>query len=226
VPGGFEEFFFASAADPSQMFNLSNLPKWDVYPQLNFTARQDAVDGIAGIGNWHNDSDTVADSVLAPTFIAKNYGPKYLNSEFGYYQIITPLITSAGSNNKFTQGTITMSPKLSNQTAPVTITPQALAFLMEEGMLSVTIDQETVNLIDGDVLFVPANTSFTYYAEVPFTKFMYVSAGANGLDSQLLQNSVSWQSAFYPAQNAYSRMNSVSHTDAEPMLENDVGGRI
>jgi hypothetical protein len=27
---------------------------------------------------------------------------------------------------------------------------------------------------------------------------MYVSAGANGLDSRLLKNSVAWDSAFYP----------------------------
>ncbi|KAE9382166.1 RmlC-like cupin [Stipitochalara longipes BDJ] len=226
VPGGFEEFFFTSATDPSQMFNLSNLPKWDVYPQLNFSARQDAVNGVAGAGNWHNGSNTAADSVSAPRFVAKNYGPKYLNSEFGYYQLITPLVTGPGSNNRFTQGTITMSPKLSNETAALTSTPQHLAFLMEEGMLYVTINGESAHLIDGDVVFVPANTTFSYFAEVPFTKFMYVSAGADGLDTQLLKNSIAWESAFYPTQNAHSRRDQRSQMHEGTVLGNTVGGRI
>jgi hypothetical protein len=52
---------------------------------------------------------------LTSNFIAKNYGPKYLNTE-NRYKIIAPLATGKQSANKFTVGTITMSPRLSNYT--------------------------------------------------------------------------------------------------------------
>jgi hypothetical protein len=55
-----------------------------------------------------------------------------------------------------------MSPKLGNQTAIVTVTPQHLAFLIEEGMLSVTVNGEAAHLINGDVfLFLQIHHSLT-----------------------------------------------------------------
>lgn len=49
--------------------------------------------------------------------------------------------------------------------------------------------------------FIPADTSFTYLATVPFTKFLYMNAGASGLDHQLLQleDTISWDFPVYPA---------------------------
>jgi quercetin dioxygenase-like cupin family protein len=197
VPGGFEELFFALAQNPSLLTNPNTLASYDVYPQTNFTARQDAVNGIGGTGNWYDGPNALPAS-STPYFIAKNYGPKYLNSEFGLYQIVTPLVTSAQSNNQFTQGTITMSPKTVNQTIPSVRSEQPVSFLMEEGMLEVELGGETARLIEGDVLFVPGNTTFRYTAVARYTKFMYVCAGNNGIDAMLLKNSMAWNSSFYP----------------------------
>jgi quercetin dioxygenase-like cupin family protein len=197
VPGGFEELFFALAQNPSLLANPNTLASFDVYPQTNFTARQDPVNGMGGTDNWHDGPNTLPNSPT-PYFVAKNYGPKYLNSEFGYYQIITPLVTGAQSSNRFTQGTITMSPKTANQAAPNVRLEKPVSFLMEEGMLEVQLGGETARLIEGDVLFVPGNTTFAYMAVARYTKFMYVCAGNNGVDALLLKNSVAWNSSFYP----------------------------
>lgn len=49
-------------------------------------------------------------------------------------------------------------------------------------------------ITDGDMFFVPGNTSFRYWAEARFTKFMYDCARTQGLDALL---EASWESAFY-----------------------------
>jgi hypothetical protein len=53
-------------------------------------------------------------------------------------------------------------------------------------------------LITGDVAFIPANTTFSYWSDVAFTKFMYVSAGAEGLDQKLLANAENWGFPVFP----------------------------
>lgn len=202
VPGGFEEFFFAQAdtfVNNTSGFNFSELPSWDVYPQLDFTPRKDLVNGKAGPGNWYDGVNELPPDNKKPVWVAKNYGPKWLNSEFGYYQIITPLVRGQQTENMFAQGHITMSPKSERARAPQTKSPHATAFQMEEGQLAVTVRGfDTVHLIHGDVVFVPPNTPFTYYAEAEFTKFMYVSGGGDGLDAMLISQAKNWTSAFYP----------------------------
>ncbi|KAJ8576544.1 hypothetical protein ON010_g2667 [Phytophthora cinnamomi] len=153
---------------------ISALEEYDVYAQLTWEARRDAVNGTAGGGNWHNGSNGLADDGQTPFFVAKNYAQKYLNYENG------------------------------NETVN-TITPkQPLAFQLEEGQLSVEVDGESAQLIQGDVLFVPTNTTFSYYATVPVTKFLYVSGGVDGFDQDLLQTSVEWEFAVYPTYAGYT----------------------
>ncbi len=73
------------------------------------------------------------------------------------------------------------------------------AFMIEEGQLEVKVGAyEPIDLIDGDIVFVPANVSFAYAAKAEFTKFMYVTGGGQGLDKQLIAAGQSWSSAFYP----------------------------
>jgi mannose-6-phosphate isomerase-like protein (cupin superfamily) len=73
------------------------------------------------------------------------------------------------------------------------------AICVEEGELVVTADQhETAILIPGDLVFIPAGTSFTYYAAAAVTKFLYVNTGRDGLQSQLLPNSIAWEYTAYP----------------------------
>jgi quercetin dioxygenase-like cupin family protein len=201
VPGGFEELFFA--IDKSG-FNF-DLTAYDVYPQTDFVPRTDDVNGRAGPGNWYDGPNPLPADSKAPIWVAKDHGPKWLNSDGGRYQIISPFVTGNLTDNAFAQGTITMSPQLKNGTAgpvPVVHSPYATAFQMEEGQLAVDVqgyDQAT--LIEGDVIFVPANTSFSYFAQAEFTKFMYVSGGGSGLDAMLQANAKTWTSAFYPTAN-------------------------
>ncbi|KAF2667662.1 RmlC-like cupin [Microthyrium microscopicum] len=196
VPGGFEEFFFAMS---KPTFNPTALNTWDVYPQLNFTPRADAVNSKGGEGNWYNGPNTLPGSNANPYFIAKNYGPKYINDKHGYYQIITPLVTGKESNNQFAQGHITMDLKRGNKTSPTQKVAQHMAFMLEEGELHVGVEgYDEVRLIEGDIVFVPKNTPFTYYAGAEFTKFMYVSGGGDGLDATLIQGGKPTSKAVYP----------------------------
>lgn len=208
VPGGFEEFFNVATNPVSGPgdndtvtpgFNFSDLPNWDVYPQLDFQPRADAKGGKAGPGNWYTGANELPSDDKAPIWIAKNYGPKWLHEENGVYQIVAPLVTGLQTNDLFAQGHITMSPKSESAVAPTTVSARATAFMVEEGQLAATVEGlETAHLIDGDVVFVPPNTTFPYWAEAEFTKFMYISGGGDGLDAKLMQVTTTWTSAFFP----------------------------
>jgi quercetin dioxygenase-like cupin family protein len=161
------------------------------------------VNGTAGSGNWHDGANELADDGYTPFFVAKNFAQKYLNYENGY-KLLAPVQKGPQSGGNFTMGTLTLSAKASNETAN-TITPkQPVAVQLEEGQLSVEVDGESAQLIQGDVLFVPGDTTFSYYATVPVTKFLYVSGGADGFDYDLLQNSVEWDYAVYPTYAGYT----------------------
>ncbi|KUJ15878.1 RmlC-like cupin, partial [Mollisia scopiformis] len=198
VPGGFENLFFALDSNPALLASPTGLASFDVYPQPNFTARTDLVNGIGGSGNWHNGPNTIPNSSI-PYFIAKDWNGKWLNDDAGYCQLVAPLVTPAASNNWFTQGTVTLSPKPANVTALELNFKEPVAFQMEEGMLAVEMGGERHRIIDGDVLFVPGNTTFKYWAEAEFTKFMYVCNGTEGLDRLLMAKGKAWESAFYPS---------------------------
>ena len=207
VPGGFEEFFFnmsMGGGDNSTLpgsggFNTAGLAKWDVFPQMDFIPRRDVVDGreVNGSGHWYDGPNSLPADESAPIWVAKNYGPKYLTTDGGRYHIVAPLVTGLQTNNTFSQGTITLSQF--SGTPPIVNYTVATAFLLQEGELEVTVaGYSPVRLIDGDVLFVPANVSFSYNATADFTKFMYVTGGGNGLDAGLIAKGKTWNSAFYP----------------------------
>ncbi|KAK3356869.1 RmlC-like cupin domain-containing protein [Lasiosphaeria hispida] len=213
VPGGFEEFFFNMELSPNPGaspgaggLDLAGLAKWDVHPQLDFVPRRDVVNGRAGPGNWYDGPNSLPPNVSAPIWIAKNHGPKYLNSESGRYQIVTPFVTGQQTNNTFSQGTITLSPFAdAKQKAPVVVSAVATAFMLEEGQLEVSVDGfEVAVLINGDIFFVPPNTHFSYATTAEFTKFMYVTGGGKGLDYDLTSKARVWDSAFYPQETAIS----------------------
>lgn len=165
VPGGFEELFFALASDPTLVTNPEALAQYDVYPQLDFQPLSDLVNGAEPTegAQWHNTQDTLPDAA-DPYFVAKGFGPKYLNSDNGYYQIIATLVTPTTSGGLFGEGTVTMSRLKANQTAPDVVLPGATAMLLEEGQLGVEVAGfEATSLIEGDTFFVPANTTFSEY---------------------------------------------------------------
>jgi glyoxylate utilization-related uncharacterized protein len=173
------------------------LSNWDVSPQLDFKPRTDVKEGKAGPGNWYTGANEIPTDDKEPIWIAKNYGPKWMNDKAGYHQIIAPLVMGSQTKNLFAQGHITMFPKPQGAVAPKIVSPEATAFMLEEGELAVTVEGfETAHLIDGDVVFVPPNTSFTYFAEAEFTKFLYVSGGGKGLDAILMKDAITWNPEF------------------------------
>lgn len=153
---------------------------------------------------WHNGENELPDDSTEPYFVAKDYGPKYLNTEVGY-KVIQPLATPKQSTSgNFTMGTIIMSNKLDNETASSATLPHHFALQMDEGQLALTVKgYKTAYLLQGDVAFIPSDTPFKYHATVPYTKFLYLNGGANGLDYQLLKNSKPWGWPAYPIQAGY-----------------------
>ncbi|THC98491.1 hypothetical protein EYZ11_001999 [Aspergillus tanneri] len=211
-PGGFENLFnifskgnydthgvsspYIPTTDDSSTFGpmapeeYNLLVSLDLYAasEEEFIPRRDFVNGTAGDGetkqSWHNGPNTLPDNPTTPYFIAKDYGPKYLNTDIGY-KVIQPLTTAAQTEGNFTMGTIIMSPKMANETVSQATLPHHFALQMDEGQLSFQVQgYPGVHLLYGDVAFVPAGTPFSYYATVPYTKFMYMNAGGfkpNGL---------------------------------------------
>jgi hypothetical protein len=66
-------------------------------------------------------------------------------------------------------------------------------------VLSIQIgDYPVAQLNMGDVAFIPTPVPFTYYSEVAFTKVLYVSSGAKGVDQQLINSGKSWDFVTFP----------------------------
>ncbi|WKT53680.1 RmlC-like jelly roll fold [Fusarium oxysporum f. sp. vasinfectum] len=200
-PGGFEALFFLGGPGSyDSPIGSAYLPAeaYDHWPMPDFVLRHDDINGIAGSGNWHNGSNEPAIDATTPFYIAKGWGPKYLNREGGVYKIIAPLQTEATSAGNLTMGTITMSPLQPGGRPSQAVFTEHTSLVMEEGQLVVTVNGETAKLIDGDVIFIPADTQFTYYASAAVTKFLYVNPGRDGLANQLIQNSIPWDYVTYP----------------------------
>ncbi|KAI3396745.1 hypothetical protein diail_11707 [Diaporthe ilicicola] len=247
-PGGFEDLFYALAnanytsplespyeINDASPFNatssspppsvIASLEFFDVYAQLNFTPSRALVNGsyssTKGAGDvtgWHGAPAELGADDKTPYFVAKDFGPKWLSDEAGFYQIVQPLVTPTQSAGNFTLATIIMSQKLSNESAmsvsgndtsataasssasgSTALTGHS-AFEVVEGLLSVEISGETIQLATGDVVFVPAGTAFQYYSVVPYTKVFYISQGADGLDTRLMENGVSgWEYPVWPS---------------------------
>ncbi|KAH8654374.1 hypothetical protein BGZ61DRAFT_500536 [Ilyonectria robusta] len=189
-PGGFEELLLirqdgsypseiGSAFLPAEQPPSENTPSrqvleaYDHFVLHEFSPRRDDVNGMAGSGNWHNGPNEQPSDSVTPFYIAKNWGPKYLNSEEGVYKIITPLVTDTTSAGNLTMGTITMSPLLPNMTASEVMLTEHTSLQVEDGQLVVTINAAA-------------------------TKFLYVGIGTDGLQTRLMQNSIPWEYAAYP----------------------------
>lgn len=92
---------------------------------------------------WHKDADSLP-GAADPYFVAKGFGPKYLNSENGYYQLVATLVTPVTSGGRFGEGTVTMSRRKASRTVPDVVLLGATAMLLEEGQLAVEVGGEVV----------------------------------------------------------------------------------
>lgn len=225
-PGGFEHLFDVfSLGDYQSNVGAPYPPNWedaepfgpltpairqqlealDLYAadEAQFLPRRDLINGTAGDDKslkWHNGNNSLPEDPTAFYFVAKDFGPKHLNtpSSNDSYTVIQPLVTPQ-QNSNFTMGTLTLSPKPANGSAMAVTLPQHFALQMEEGQLALTISGfPTEYLLSGDVASIPANTTFKYHATVPFTRFLYFNAGDKGLDQRLLDGSIPWGFPTYP----------------------------
>lgn len=188
-----------STSGGSDASTISALQQFDVYSRLDFVPRRDLINGTAPSGTeWHTGSNSLG-APATPYFIANGYGPKYLNSRYGY-QIVQPLVTPTQAQDvNFTQSTITISRLQSNITAPVYSQSGSSAFQVVEGILKIKIgDYPTAMLTTGDVAFIPGNVSYRYRSDVFFTKVLYVSRGIDGLDQKLIKGGKHWDFPTFP----------------------------
>jgi len=185
-----------SSSPPASV--IASLQSFDVYAQLEFSPRTDTINGTAPLGSvWHTGDNSLAENATTPYFVAKDYGPKYLNSAAGSYQVVQPLVTSVQSDGNFTMSTITMSKQL-NGTAPKLTAPGHAAFEVLEGQLIFNMEGETISLLDGDVVFIPGNTAFSYWSEIAYTKVLYIGAGSEGVAASLIAGGKDWESPVWP----------------------------
>lgn len=201
---------------------ISALESFDVYGMLGYVPSRELVNGsyssTGAATGWHsaNHTDELGADSKTPYFVAKDYGVKYLNDEAGFYQIVQPLVTPTQSAGNFTLATFIISEKLSNETAMTIVGNDTSststctsgisaltghsAFEVLEGLFVVQMSGETIYMATGDVVFIPAGTSFSYYSLVPFTRIMYISQGADGLDTRLISNGQSgWEYPTWPS---------------------------
>ncbi|KAH8883441.1 quercetin 2,3-dioxygenase [Thozetella sp. PMI_491] len=219
VPGGFEELFYAlgtnfssgidtpyvpasasngSSAGPNSTVS-SALENFDVYAQLEFTPRRDIINGSAPTeAMWHTGANELGDAG-EPYFIANGYGPKYLSSDHSY-QIVQPLVTPEQAQDlSYSLSTISISRPISNDTTPTYQLEGASAFEVLEGQLTIKIDDyDDISLIGGDVAFIPANVTFSYWSRVAFTKVLFIGTGSTSLDTQLVRAGELWDYLAFP----------------------------
>lgn len=226
-PGGFEDLFYflASANYSSATYapfpqgnftspggdagTISKLQQFDVYAQLTFNPPFDFdANGMAGNASasgavWHQSEDELGVDSATPFFVAKGYGPKYLASasENASYAVVEPFVTAKQSDGNFTQGTITLS-QLPALSQPDTYKlPGHTALEVVDGVVGVSIEgfEEQVALAIGDVVFVPANTSWSFWGEAAYSKVLYVGQGSDTVDSRLRAGAREWGSVIWPA---------------------------
>lgn len=162
--------------------------------------RSDTVNGTAPSNTtWHTGANSLASDATTPYFVAKDYGPKYLNSGTAGYAVIQPVLTGTQTGNNFTISQIAMQSTPANGTIETQVFPGHAAFEVLEGQLMIEMEGETVGLLTGDVVFIPGNTTYKYWSRVADTKVYHVSAGIEGLDAKLINGGKSWDYPVWPA---------------------------
>ena len=192
---------------------ISALSALDVYAQLSFSPTMNLTNGSTSPANatWHTGPNLPPSNAQTPYFIANGFGPIYLNSQHGLYQVIQPLVgpTQSGetSNTSFTMATLTLSRQfpVNGSMGAVNITewrlPGASAILVEEGVLGVWVEGQTeaAALVRGDVFFVPPQTGFAYWSAAAVSKVLYVGGGRFGVDVKLVESGYRWGDVTFPA---------------------------
>ena len=210
-PAGIEEFLLAAGSEYASTTNspfdsegkpeyniaaaLKLADKYSVSLQLGFKLNNDFTNGTTsdGEGVWHMKGQKLPGSV-APYFLSNNMGPKFLNRASN--QVVMTLTTEAESAGNTTIATIGMGAGQMGATQSFKA-PQAFQVL--EGQLTIKIGDQTVNLINGDLVFLPADTEFSYYSAVAWTKIYTYAAGSDSLASSIVKAGENWSASVFPA---------------------------
>jgi len=72
------------------------------------------------------------------------------------------------------------------------------AFEILDGQLMMSMERETLSLLQGDVIFIPGNTTYKYWSLVAYTKVLHIGQGAEGLDTTIIAGAMSWDSPVWP----------------------------
>ncbi|KEF52122.1 uncharacterized protein A1O9_11748 [Exophiala aquamarina CBS 119918] len=210
APGGIDDFF-AVAGDPymsTAPFNpddhsqlnatkvLGLMPKYNISPAPANKINLEWVNGTTedGLDTWHRADQALPSDPSKPYFISSNRGPKYLVREEG--TVVAQLASAQQTREKLTVATITLKP--SEEPTDFEQFEMDQAFQVTEGQLTLEIEDETVQLIFGDLVFIPQGTCFKYWSTVGFTKFINWSAGF-GLADSLIEDAEPWNHAVWPA---------------------------
>lgn len=222
-PGGFEDLFYFLGSDnitsPTKSPYVPNsnvstpggdgdvitaLVRFDVHAKLAYSPPMafDANGTTDASQSWHNGANELAADENTPFFVAKDYGPKYLSGDAKTgYAVIQPFITSKQSAGNFTEGTITLSEPEEEASPKSWSLPGHTALETVDGVVGVQVEgfADAVSLAIGDVVFIPAGTSFSFWGEAAFSKVLYVGQGKDTLDSRLIAEAKSWNSPVWPS---------------------------
>jgi hypothetical protein len=116
--------------------------------------------------------------------------------------IISPINTTPRSAPyNFTLSYITLSKPKDATAVPWRTFAEHGAFRIQDGALSLQVEGfgEAVQLLHGDVAFLPKDRKYKIYAVVPATKTLYIAVGGNGLDAALLRTAKPWEHATWPS---------------------------
>lgn len=209
APGGIDDFFAAAGEvytstapfnpdDHSQLNAtkvLGLMPKYNIIPAPANKINLDWVNGTTedGLDTWHVAEQSLPSDPSKPYFVSSNRGPKYLVRDAG--TVIAQLASGQQTREKLTVATITL--KSSGEPTDVHQFDLDQAFQVTEGQLMLEIGDETVQLIFGDLAFIPKGTCFKYWSKVGFTKFINWSAGF-GLADSLIEDAEPWGHAVWP----------------------------
>ncbi|KAF3800422.1 hypothetical protein GCG54_00014221 [Colletotrichum gloeosporioides] len=217
APGGFEKWIYNVSEPFSSEFDAPFPPDRPLpYPvgkivaasadgSFDITIAPDAAlshnvtNGTSNPGlPWHNGNNDLPGNPDEPYFVANNRGPKFLHRSEG--QVVAPLVSRNETSGNATISIVTIRSRALDSEVPLRRSSGSQVFLVLDGQLMISMAGQKQSLLTGDVAFIPANTEYSYWSDVAFTR-LYVGAtsGDDGLTDQLMRDAEYWDFALYPS---------------------------
>lgn len=169
---------------------------FDVYLAPQARLATNVVNGSSAGGVWHNGNNSIPSLPNVPYYIASGWGPKYLDRASG--QVIMTLANSFSTKGDFTISIIAMRKIITDEAIVTHRLQDSVAMMVLEGELEIQLGVNHDKLGTGDLVFIPKNTSFSYWSHKNWVKVLVGGNGNRGLDTALLANSVPWDYAVFP----------------------------